>query len=273
MGIPQQLVRDIADSMSANNYYIGTLIVYRREDRWLEVIDGQQRFTTLSLLISAIKNQAVENKKEKTAGKFTSWYETPNIKFENRPKSQITFTAINEGLSLKSLQSDEKKQYNEDLVLGYDLCLKALAELETVKIAEFANYLLNHVKIMRVEVPEDTDLNHYFEIMNSRGEQLEKHEVLKAELMSVLQSGLRGTKREKALYTFNRVWEACANMERYVQYEFSVNERHELFGKNDWGQFKVTNFETLSNSLEDDKKNAMRLSISKILDTEGSPRI
>lgn len=29
---------------------------------------------------------------------------------------------------------------------------------------------------MRVKVPADTDLNHYFEIMNNRGEQLEKHE-------------------------------------------------------------------------------------------------
>ena len=35
-------------------------------------------------------------------------------------------------------------------------------------------------------MPEGTDLNHYFEIMNIRGEQLEKHEVLKARLMKKL---------------------------------------------------------------------------------------
>ena len=35
-------------------------------------------------------------------------------------------------------------------------------------------------------MPKDTDLNHYFEVMNSRGEQLEKHEVIKARLMDVL---------------------------------------------------------------------------------------
>ena len=261
-----QLVRDIADSMTANNYYIGTLIVYRREDGHLEVIDGQQRFTTLSLLISAIKNQAVEYKRTKTAIKVTTWYKSPNIKFESRYKSQATFTAISEGLPLKKLQSDEKNEFNEDLVSGYDLCLKALAELRDVKITEFANYLLNHVKIMQVEVPDDTDLNHYFEIMNSRGEQLEKHEVLKAELMSVLQSKLRGAKREKALYTLNRVWEACANMERYVQYEFTVAERHKIFGKNDWGRFTVDNFNALSDALDTDDKIATRLSISEILD-------
>lgn len=29
---------------------------------------------------------------------------------------------------------------------------------------------LSSVKIYRIEVPENTDLNHYFEIMNTRGE-------------------------------------------------------------------------------------------------------
>ena len=35
-------------------------------------------------------------------------------------------------------------------------------------------------------MPENTDLNRYFEIMNTRGEQLEQHDILKATLMSYL---------------------------------------------------------------------------------------
>ena len=47
-------------------------------------------------------------------------------------------------------------------------------------------YLLDKVRILRTELPPNTDLNHYFEIMNTRGEQLEKHEILKARLLKKL---------------------------------------------------------------------------------------
>ncbi|MDK4605666.1 DUF262 domain-containing protein, partial [Kingella kingae] len=34
----------------SEHYYIGSLVVYRRENALLEVIDGQQRLTTFTLL-------------------------------------------------------------------------------------------------------------------------------------------------------------------------------------------------------------------------------
>ena len=49
-----QLIQDIIDqskSSAEKNYYIGTLVTYRRSDCKYEVIDGQQRLTTLSLLM------------------------------------------------------------------------------------------------------------------------------------------------------------------------------------------------------------------------------
>lgn len=50
-----QLIEDIYDAASDDsNYYIGTLIVYKTKDdpETYEVIDGQQRLTTLYLLLS-----------------------------------------------------------------------------------------------------------------------------------------------------------------------------------------------------------------------------
>jgi hypothetical protein len=70
---------------------------------------------------------------------------------------------------------------------------------------------------------EDTDLNHYFEIMNNRGEQLEKHEVLKARLLNRLPAG-------KDQLVFNKIWESCSSLDRYIQYGFSKSIRKDLFG-------------------------------------------
>ena len=91
---------------------------------------------------------------------------------------------------------------------------------------EFVNFLLDKVEIIRTEVPEGTDLNHYFEIMNTRGEQLEKHEVLKARLMKKLSEDI-----EKSL--FAKMWDACSDMSRYAVMGFEPKIRELIFG-NKW---------------------------------------
>ena len=81
--------------------------------------------------------------------------------------------------------------------------------------------LLTTVQIIRTEIPENTDLNQYFERMNNRGEQLEHHEVIKAKLMSKLPSD------DQAV--FSAIWNACSDMSRYAVSSFSSDERQALF--------------------------------------------
>ena len=82
---------------------------------------------------------------------------------------------------------------------------------------------LAHVVLYRIEVPEHTDLNRYFEIMNTRGEQLEQHDILKAQLMGYLND--RG---EQELF-FQKIWNACSDMTGYVQMHFSPTDREKNF--------------------------------------------
>ncbi|KXV32790.1 hypothetical protein AD940_12515 [Gluconobacter thailandicus] len=220
-------------------YYIGTLVVFSRNAGSFEVIDGQQRFTTLSLLANWLRHQRKE-------GIDINWYSSINLSFESRPKSIRTFEHLfNEGQPHK-LRGEE---FNEGLVKGFELVAKAFTKLELADAADtknFCNYLFNHVQISRILVPKDTDLNHFFEAMNNRGEQLEKHEVVKARLMAVLNQIPDPEARQQSNYVFGRVWDACANMERYIQYGgFNSDERHRLFGKNDWGQFSPRDFSHL----------------------------
>jgi len=52
----EALVRDIHDAMIASKetYYIGTLVTFHKGDFVFEVIDGQQRLTTIYLIIRAL---------------------------------------------------------------------------------------------------------------------------------------------------------------------------------------------------------------------------
>jgi len=231
-----QLIQDVVDyqqSKPDQTYYIGTLVVFERKDGSFEVIDGQQRFTTLTLLVFALK---------RLAGKHPSidmnWYHEPNLNFESRQKSTDTFASLIQGVALEHLKTDD---YNLDVINGYVLLEKGLLALGD-KLENFCSYLFNKVEIVRVSVPKDTDLNHYFEVMNNRGEQLEKHEVVKARLMSILNNIEDLQERTQHILLLSKVWDATANMERYAQYGFSPDERHNLFGKDDWGHFTPASY-------------------------------
>ncbi|MDR6164128.1 DUF262 domain-containing HNH endonuclease family protein [Pseudomonas fluorescens] len=261
-----QLIQDVIDYLpkngeNARNYYIGTLVVYERPDSKtpiFETIDGQQRLTTLSLLTSYLKNtKAVE----------LAWYSNLSIHFDSREHSRATFAAIFE----KKFNDDPaevltKKQINTGILNGYRLIQKVLPQKlneNDVTPQQFADYLFRYVQIMRVKVPTDTDLNHYFEIMNNRGEQLEKHEVLKARMMEHLQGC------EQSQNCLHAVWEACANMERYVQMGFTPSQRSSIFGDKDWGQFGLADFDALRAALHSSQevaaKQETRLTLDQII--------
>lgn len=247
-----QLIQDIVDYASKDDvdskaipYYIGSLIVYeRKEDREFiyETIDGQQRLTTLNILLSVIKREYSQ------LFDIRGWFQL-NLEFDSRQVSTDTLQAIFS--DSKDIHYQDFKSYNVAIQQAYTDAHKALKKIvgeNKINIERFYSYLINHVYILRVPVPHDTDLNHYFEIMNSRGEQLEKHEVLKAYM-------LKEIKEDKELsYTFHLIWEACADMERYVQYGFSVEQRNALFKDKDWNTLQYENLKSLSDKFSSLKK-------------------
>ena len=211
-----QLLEDISDYAQKNKeqdkkqpYYIGSAVVFLRTahgETYFETIDGQQRLTTLTILACLLKHQ-------KEAG----WFEKPNLSYDHRKEADE---------ALMMLVNGQLSQHPSarNIVSVYRLLEKHLQPMLTAKeldLETFADYLFQKVIILRIPVPQDTQLNHYFEIMNTRGEQLEKHEVLKAVLMGKLE-------REEH-HLFHLIWEACSDMSAYVQMNFSVDMRNLLF--------------------------------------------
>ena len=246
----EQLVIDIndyANEKTNQNYYIGTLVVFKRDDEYFETIDGQQRLTTLSILLSVLKNKF---NKEINFNHLLS--------YESREVSTKTLEFIyNDDI-------EDRENINPFMIDAYKNLVNII-EKNVKDIEKFVDYLLNKVVILRVEVPKDTDLNHYFEVMNNRGEQLEKHEILKADMLSKLDND---NDRE----VFNTIWEACSDMNRYVQYGFLTNIRDKFFGDN-WNSFELKNFDELEESFNFDNHTDINLeekkySIDDILDNK-----
>ena len=234
-----QLIQDVIDYLpKKHNYYIGTLVVFERPDKEFETIDGQQRLTTLSLLAAYIKNK-------KSDSINLNWLNKLNLHFDSRPNSQNALTSIF-GNKVNELNLDKSSECNTAILDGYRLIEKILPQKlaeKRIKLQKFSNFLFKNVQIMRVKVPKDTDLNHYFEIMNNRGEQLEKHEILKSRMMEALKND------KESQNCLHMVWEACANMENYVQMGFSPELRDLIFGDEDWRCLNVNNFKELQGKM------------------------
>lgn len=265
----QQLIDDIQDYAEKENdatvYYIGSLVIHEKKD-YFEILDGQQRFTTLCLLDIYLKYRLP---------KSFDYFKEPNLSFESRSKSEFTINKLfdifckdgsfehTSPIKLPELMSTiDTKKANSSIVEGF----KAIDRVITKKFGDdkkneslnkFTSYLLKQVKILPVLVPKNTDVTHYFEVMNNRGEQLEKHEVVKANLLSVVQ------KDKKAMAMVQKVWLACADMSRYVQLGFSVEERKAIFGES----FLINDFEGLIEKVnfEADNPNSESSSQSEFL--------
>lgn len=204
------LIQDVYDACitSKPTYFIGTLVSFHKGDQVYEVIDGQQRLTSINLVLGAL-GVTLQNK----------------LTYRARKKSNNTIQSI------PSFNIEEK---DIGIVNGFEYAKKAIKEIvpETCR-DKFKKYFQDSVHLIHYQVPRDIDLNHYFEIMNSRGEQLEKHEIIKARLIEKL--------NEEDKTKFNRLWEFCSEMNIYIQQKYANST---IFGTNHH-DFKVSNFDSL----------------------------
>ena len=223
------LIKDVYDSCRKNAnapYYIGTLVTYKRGDDAYEVIDGQQRLTTIYIILNALGIKDFRNK----------------LTYGARKVSASTIDNLKNYPQLG-------EEVDEGIRNGYKFAEKAInAIVSESERPSFKDYFLHLVHIIHYSVPKDVDLNHYFEVMNSRGEQLEKHEIVKSTLSQYLKDD------PKELATFSRVWEACSEMNVYIQQAFPDSN---VFGDH-LDSFLIEGFHDIPKQEESEGKDTIR---------------
>ena len=208
------LINDIYKNYLLNKesfYYIGSLIVFQRHDGILEVIDGQQRLTVLSILVRLLR--IVDN---------------VHIYYDSRPEVEAFFKELystdDKAFNKKEFSSSESVPYLIEAVnniLNSQLFNGGVLR-DLLEDADFISYVKKNVFIVRVEVPEDTDVASYFEIMNNRGEQLKKHEILKSLMM-----GKINNPEESSVFAY--IWDSCSQMDSHIESLISAEYRKRFF--------------------------------------------
>jgi uncharacterized protein with ParB-like and HNH nuclease domain len=204
-------------------YYVSNFLT-KEEEFHAELIDGQQRFTTL-WLISFVINTISPNSQ---ITKFLKKEKELRLGFEIR-KEVSEF--------LESLLQDEsvsKKIYDNQFIIEYPY-LKNIAkglvfingymkQIPGNEIELFGNYIYTNVKLIKNTTSKNTDLNKLFSTINSAGVQLEQTDIVKANLLSLIDDKVK----------FGKIWETCENMNNF----FERNARTS-FPSSDWSKIHL----------------------------------
>ncbi|MEE9339156.1 MAG: DUF262 domain-containing HNH endonuclease family protein [Methylococcaceae bacterium] len=217
------------------HYYVGTLLTTKSKHGTFELIDGQQRTTTLILLALACKKKGIDTDltrfiyiEKETKGRKNERQLRLTFKIRDQVEAYLGHIA---GLAdydnkFPSEAEVEKNPYLKRLAGGLATFENLLEQIHDVR--DFANYVYEKMCIVNNQIPHSTDLNQLFATMNNSGIQLEQADILKSLLFKKIST-------DKA--TYNAIWQACEKMENY----FERNVR-QVFSKTQWSDLKPTDF-------------------------------
>lgn len=237
-----ELLNDIWEA--EGNHFIGSIICVNRGSdalltQGLELIDGQQRLTTISLLFAAIYKLLKE--KGDTENEDLQ-LELGNLKWRllqkfNREDTKLELTTQNNNFQdYKSVLSDiGLREFNEENKnKGNRLIYKAfrfyLSRLEEYKNSELKELLLklNNVLLVKIEVDSHSDAFMLFESLNNRGIPLSAIDLIKNKVLETLEK--KGISIEQS---FEKWKELIANLDQYKIQERFLRQYYNAFKVDD----------------------------------------
>ena len=241
-------------------YYLGTILTDKDEIN-SELIDGQQRFTTLWLLAFSFNYLGIQS----DLCEFLKYEDKLRLDFEIRIEIKAYFELLlkhpDEAINKYSEKEIQEKPYLKNIVEAITIIKGVLKQIEKeIDLVSFGNYIYKNVLLVNNTTPKNIDLNKLFATINNSGIQLEQTDIVKANLLKKINT-------QKVLYS--KIWESCENMsdyfERNVRKTFNTSNWRKL-NKKDFLEFNQANF-TFENK-EESTSISKGYTISQIVNNE-----
>lgn len=205
-------LKSFYDSEDEEGYFLGSIVLIKSEEKPLaEVIDGQQRLTTLTILFAAMACAHDEANKDELKGYVVE----PGKKVEKiEPKSRLCLRERDRAFFRKYVQEfrldqltalDESALENEaraNIVRNAKHLQEAIGKAFKTpdELIEFASFLTTRCYLVAVSTPNEMSAFRVFSVMNSRGLDLQPTDIIKADIIGKMKS-------EAERQTYNDKWE------------------------------------------------------------------
>ncbi len=192
----EQFLRDVlseyemATDQSAPEYFIGTIVVWSNAEGVYELIDGQQRMTTVFLTLCAIRDALSapgSHVPDELPGQIaaanmdwrgnTTHRERLNLQYKD---SQGVLVDYARGEAVQTLKSATRSMRN--IAGAYATVREFLGTQykgDSAEVRRFYAYLMAKVKLIRIETPGVAKALKIFETVNDRGAGLDAMDLLK----------------------------------------------------------------------------------------------
>jgi uncharacterized protein with ParB-like and HNH nuclease domain len=184
-------------------YYLNTYVT-NHVDGKLYLVDGQQRLTTLTLILIKLRHLAISKNSQlagwignKIAG--LSGYKTDF--WMNHEAHKSTMKALYDGVDFEDIDTSSGLTATNMLTNYHIIDSRLNSELKDLHMFEtFVFYFLYRLVLINLNV-EQTDVPMVFEVINDRGVRLKPYEILKGKLLGQI------SKVELDALQLNELWD------------------------------------------------------------------
>lgn len=252
----EQYLEDIANAKESDaaEYFIGLIVLQGPIDTAWQILDGQQRLATTTMIYSAIREwlsaRGLTADSAQIEGEFIGVRQlggkySPRLRLntDNRETFDqfITRSMPESELSAK-MSSLPKRSSNYRLLEGALFCRKWISEYATKQkdvqqqaqfLFSLASFIENRVKVVCVEVGTTTDAYILFESLNDRGADLSALDLVKNYIFSQLRTQSVDSLREKWARMVDNIEDKDADdfLKVFWTSQFGVIQKLQLFDK------------------------------------------
>lgn len=196
-----------------DEYFLGSIVLIKQEGKpYAEVIDGQQRLTTLTILFAvfaALDQGGINSQLYKyifePGNEFEGINPQPRLTLRERDKDyfkqyvqELNFEALFK-LDNEQLENEAKLHIKQNSKVLYDK-VKTTFDHDAQSLKEFIKFLVQRCFIVAVTTPSQNTAFRVFSVMNSRGLDLQPTDIIKADVIGALSAE---TDRE----VYSKKWE------------------------------------------------------------------
>lgn len=213
------------------NYFLGSLVVVKDKNGAYDVVDGQQRITTLMILFCVLRDlnlSELESYMPTIADSISSSKKSKErLKLTTQLNNQALFeTTVLKGIDFEylrktSIENLENNRFLQTAKYFDNLITKSQDESNEFYIAdflEFIKYLFEKTTLIRIVCNNENFAIKLFSVLNDRGLDLTSADIIKAHLLQKLD--------ETARTQFNEVWKRietlCKQMGESLQGVFNL---------------------------------------------------
>lgn len=178
-----------SDVQDYGQYFLGPIIV-SESNKKNYIVDGQQRLTTLTLILICLKSQgaATEHHPDLASLIYSQKYGKKSFNLDVAERTECLLK-LYDG---ESYDIDDKPQSVRNLVEQYERIQQRLMgenNLNDKQIPLFIDWFTENVYLVEIKTASDSDAYKIFESMNDRGLRLTPVEMLKGYLLSEIRDG------------------------------------------------------------------------------------